>query len=143
MNLKINGKDVKLTLLPGAQVLASSTYSLSGGWDGNPLQDAIVRIWKTQDTKLLDNIETSVDFLKDVRILLFSVGFTIGRRGRRRRRLRLRQQWAGCQNEDERQQPLSQPAPVLHLPSPEGRLIRTVRPTFRPGLSPRQSRDEP
>lgn len=76
-NRKIDGKDVKLTLLPGAQVLASSAYSLSGGWDGNLLQDAIVRIWKTQDTKLLDTIETSVGFLKDVRILSFSVGFTI------------------------------------------------------------------
>ena len=76
-NRKIDGKDVKLTLLPGAQVLASSTYSLNGGWNGNPLQGAIVRIWKTQDTKLLDTIETSVGFLKDVRNLLFSVGFTI------------------------------------------------------------------
>ena len=49
------------------QIPEATTYKVVGGWDGKSSQAAIVRIWKTKDKKLIDNIESSIDLLKDVR----------------------------------------------------------------------------
>lgn len=54
------------------QIPEATTYKVVGGWDGKSSQAAIVRIWKTKDKKLIDNIESSIDLLKDVRIFLLA-----------------------------------------------------------------------